>query len=130
MLTIRLARRGRKKFAFFDLVVAEKTRAVQKKFIAKLGYLNPHTNKGEGEFVFDAEAVTKYIKNGAQLSQRVARELVKAGIKDAEKFIKVRPTKPKKETPKKEAENTEEVPTKTSTEPDEASSTEDSNKKQ
>ena len=46
MLTIRLARRGRKKFAFFDLVVAEKTRAVQKKFIAKAYY--GIQNKGYG----------------------------------------------------------------------------------
>jgi len=105
MLVIRFARRGRNKQAFFHLVVAEKKNAVQKKITEKLGFLNPHAEGGKGEFVFDAEKLKKYITNGAQLSQRVARELSKAGVKEAGKFIKARPTKPKKDvvkTPEKE----------------------------
>ncbi len=102
MLVIRLARRGRKKQAFYDLVVAEKSRAVQKRYIAKLGYYNPLTESGKGELVMEKELVEKYIANGAQPSQTVARLLVKNGIKLAEKFIKKRDTKPKKEAPKPE----------------------------
>lgn len=102
MLVIRLARFGKKKQAFFKLVVAEKARAVQKKFIKELGYYNPHTDKGEGKFVFDKELVLKYLKNGAQPSQTVARKLAKEGVKEAEKFIEVRASKPKKEEPKAE----------------------------
>ena len=117
MLVIRFARFGRKKSAFFKLVVAEKARAVQKKPVAELGWFNPHTDGGKGEFKFDAEAVKKYIANGAQVSQAVARKLVKEGIKEAGKFIKQRATKPKKEAPKEEpkeeapAEEPAEAPT-------------------
>ena len=103
MLVIRFARFGRKKSAFFKLVVAEKARAVQKKPVAELGWFNPHTDGGKGEFKFDAEAVKKYIANGAQVSQAVARKLVKEGVKEAGKFVKQRVTKPKKEAPKEEA---------------------------
>ncbi len=108
MLIIRLARRGRKNQAFFDLVVAEKSQAVQKKFVAKLGYLDPLLNKGEGKFVFDAAKIKKYISNGAQLSQAVARLLVRNGVKEAGKFIETRPTKPKKEVEKKKETSTQE----------------------
>ena len=119
MLTLRFVRRGRKKFAFFDLVVAEKARAVQKKFIDKLGYYNPHTNKGE--VVFDADLVKKYIAQGAQMSQRVARELVKNGVSEAEKFIEKRATKPKKEAPKPEEPEETEPSTEAAEAPEEAS---------
>ena len=108
MLVIRFARFGRKKSAFFKLVVAEKTRAVQKKPVAELGWFNPHAEGGKGEFKFDAEKVKKYISNGAQVSQTVARKLVKEGIKEAGKFVIQRPTKPKKEAPKAEEKPAEE----------------------
>ncbi len=107
MLIIRLARRGRKGQAFFDLVAAEKSRPVQKKFIAKLGHFNPLSDGGKGTLVYDKSLVEKYINNGAQCSQAVARLLVKNGCELAGKFIKTRPTKPKKtEPPKEEVEET------------------------
>lgn len=99
MLTIRFARHGRKKQAFFKLVIAEKARAVQKKIVEELGHFDPIANAGKGAFTFDAEAVKKYIKNGAQVSQSAARLLVKNGVNEAEKFIEVRASKPKKEAP-------------------------------
>lgn len=102
MLTIRFARSGRKNQAFFKLVVAENSQAVQKKFIEKLGYFNPYTDGGKGEFVYDKERVLHFIKNGAQMSQTVARKLSKDGLQEAGKFIEQRVTKPKKEQPKPE----------------------------
>lgn len=111
MLTIRFARSGRKNQAFFKLVVAEKSQAVQKKFIEKLGYFNPHTDSGKGEFVYDKERVLHFINNGAQMSQTVARKLSKDGLQEAGKFIEQRVTKPKKEAPKPEVEEVvEEAP--------------------
>ena len=95
MLVIRLARRGRKKQAFFDLVVAEKSKSVTKKFITKIGYFNPLTEGGKGQLTFDQGAVEKYLSSGAQPSQTVARLLYKNGVKLAEKFIEKRFTKPK-----------------------------------
>jgi len=99
MLIIRFSRRGRKKQAFFDLVVTEKSRAVKKNPVERLGYFNPHADGGKGELVFDAEKIEKYIKNGAQMSQASARILSKHGLKSAGKFIEVRASKPKKEKP-------------------------------
>lgn len=102
MLVIRFARFGRNRNAFFKLVVAEKARAAQKKPVAELGWFNPHSDGGKGELKIDAELVKKYIANGAQVSQTVARKLVKEGIKEAGKFVEKRASKPKKETLKKE----------------------------
>lgn len=93
---IRFVRVGRKNQAYFHLVVAEKARAVQKKILEKLGHLSPHVNKGEGEFIFDADRIKHYIKNGAQMSQTAARLLTKNGLKEAGAFVEQRATKPKK----------------------------------
>jgi small subunit ribosomal protein S16 len=108
MLTLRFARHGRKKQAFFKIVAAEKARAVQKKCIAELGFYDPLADGGKGICKVDATAVKNYIKNGAQVSQSVARLLVKNGINEAEKFIATRVTKPKKEAPAPEPKETEE----------------------
>ncbi|MCF7830787.1 30S ribosomal protein S16 [Candidatus Gracilibacteria bacterium] len=104
MIVIRFVRVGRNKQAYFHLVAAEKARAVQKKYIEKLGHYNPHSNSGEGELVFNEDRVKHFIKNGAQLSQTVARLLVTKGFKEAGKFVTERATKPKRtEPPKTEA---------------------------
>ena len=63
MLTIRFARNGRKKQAFFKIVIAEKARAVQKKCIAELGFFDPLADGGKGLCKVDAAAVKKYILN-------------------------------------------------------------------
>ena len=97
MLIIRFVRIGRNKQAYFKLVAAEKARAVKKKYIAEIGNFDPHFNEGKGKFKFDAEVIKKHIANGAQMSQSVARKLVKEGLKEAGKFIIQRKTKPKKE---------------------------------
>lgn len=107
MLTLRFARHGRKKQAFFKIVAAEKARAVQKKCIAELGFYDPLANEGKGICKVDISAVKKYIKNGAQISQSLARLLVKNGVNEAEKFIETRLTKPKKETPTPEPKDSE-----------------------
>lgn len=102
MLTLRFARHGRKKQAFFKLVAAESACAVQKKIVKELGYYNPLAEGGKGVFTFDAEAVKKYLSNGAQASETAARLLAKNGVKEAEKFVKKRVMKPRKEVAKKE----------------------------
>ncbi len=116
MLMIRFVRVGRKNQAYFHLVVAEKARAVQKKIVEKLGYLNPHTEKGAGEFVFDADRIKHFIKNGAQMSQTAARLLVKNGVKEAGVFIEERKSKPKKEPKPVEEAPKEESPAEESAE--------------
>ena len=92
---IRFFRIGRNKTAFFHLVVAEKSKAVQKQYIEKFGYYDPHANKGEGKLEINKERILHFLKNGAKMSQTVARILAKKGISEAEKFIEKRPTKTK-----------------------------------
>jgi len=109
MIVIRFVRVGRNKQAYFHLVAAEKSRAVQKKYIEKLGHYNPHSNSGEGELVFNEDRTKHFIKNGAQLSQTVARLLVAKGFKEAGKFVAKRVTKPKRTEPPKAVVNPEPV---------------------
>lgn len=71
MLTIRLARTGRKKLANYRVVVADSRRAATGRFIAQLGHYNPHTK----ELVLDDAQTQKYIDNGAQPSPRVVKVL-------------------------------------------------------
>ncbi|MCF7917701.1 30S ribosomal protein S16 [Candidatus Gracilibacteria bacterium] len=96
MVIIRFVRVGRKNQAFFHLVAAEKSKAVQKKHIEKLGYYNPHFEKGKGELVVVEDRVKHYLSHGAQMSETAARLLTKHGIKEAGKFVTERSSKPKK----------------------------------
>jgi len=100
MLVIRLQRAGRKKLPHYRLVVAEKSKPVKGRFVAELGYYNA-LNK---DLKFDQAATEKYLKNGAQPSQTVARLLAKNGVKAAEKFIDKRVMKPSKAEERKKEE--------------------------
>lgn len=77
MLVIRLARTGKKKQAFFRIVVADKRRAVGAKFVEILGNYNPHAKKLE----LNQERLNEYMKNGAQPSNTLAKILKKEGFK-------------------------------------------------
>ncbi len=125
MIVIRFVRVGRNKQAYFHLVAAEKSRAVQKKYIEKLGHYNPHSNGGKGELVFNEDRTKHFINNGAQPSQTVARLLVANGFKEAGKFVAQRASKPKKTEPPKTAAPVVEVPTETPAEETEAPETEE-----
>jgi len=110
VLSIRLARIGRKNLQSFRLVVQEKSRHPKSsKIIENLGSYDPtnSTNK----LVFESEKIEKHLKNGAQPSDTVARLLLKNGIKKelVEKFIK---SYTKKKAKKESVEKTkEEKPT-------------------
>ena len=93
MLRIRFQRKGRRNRPFYRIVVAEKARAVQGRFVEIVGHYDP-INK---DVVFNKDRIEYFISNGAQPSQTVARLAVKQGMKDLEKFVKKRVTKPKKD---------------------------------
>jgi small subunit ribosomal protein S16 len=109
LLVIRLARTGKKKQAYFRIVVADKRRAVGAKFIEILGNYNPHAKKLE----LNEEKLAEYLKNGAQPSNTLAKILKKEGVKlpkwvyiverkrPAKKVVEVAPEK--KEVPTPEA---------------------------
>lgn len=78
MLAIRLQRTGRKGNAQFRVIVQDSHRSPSTgKIIAYLGSYNPHTKEAK----LDKENIEKFISNGAQPSNRVARLLQKEGYK-------------------------------------------------
>jgi small subunit ribosomal protein S16 len=64
MVKIRLARRGRKKMAMFDIVVATSTAPRDGRFIEKIGTYNPNTIPAG--IVLNNEKALKWLMNGAQ----------------------------------------------------------------
>jgi len=100
VLKIRLQRKGRRNRPFYRIVVAEKARAVQGRFLEIVGHYDPIKK----DIVLKTERIEYFVSNGAQPSQTVARLAIKQGMKGLEKFIKKRVTKPTKEEAAKAAE--------------------------
>lgn len=87
MLALRLARTGRKKAAFFRIVLTEHTKPVQAGYKEVLGWYNPLNHKME----VNADRVKELISTGAQPSERLAK-LLHTHTKDAlfKKFYVIR----------------------------------------
>ena len=101
---IRLARGGRKKNPFYKVVVADSKRARNGRFIEKIGTYNPLLAKDNNErFIVDAERAEYWLSVGAQPTERVAINLIKLGVKGAEKYKPVFVAKPSKEEKAKAA---------------------------
>ena len=73
MLMIRLARFGAKKKPFYRVVVIEKTRARDSRNLEVVGHYNPLTEPAQVKLVH--ARIDHWTKNGAQLSETVARLL-------------------------------------------------------
>lgn len=72
MVTIRLQRGGAKKRPFYQLVVADSSRARNGRFIENIGFFNP-TAQGQAERLrVDLERVDYWVGVGASLSDRVS----------------------------------------------------------
>ena len=83
MLAIRMSRHGAKKRPFFHIVVADSRSPRDGRFIEKLGTYNPLLAKDSPERVkLDAERISHWLSVGAQPSDRVARFLDAAGIRE------------------------------------------------
>lgn len=78
MVKIRLARRGRKKLATYDVVVADVRSPRDGKFIEKLGTYNPMSNPAAIEL--NDESAFSWLMKGAQPSDTVKRMLSDRGI--------------------------------------------------
>ena len=82
-VAIRLARGGSKKRPYYRLVVADSRNARDGRFIEKVGTYNPLLAKDSPERVkLDADRITHWLSVGAQPSDRVARFLDAAGIRE------------------------------------------------
>lgn len=71
MVVIRLSRTGAKKRPFYHIVVADKRRARDGRFIEQLGYFNPIAAGQEIKLTLDLARADHWIKQGAQPSDRV-----------------------------------------------------------
>src|SRR5215216_7939821 len=82
-VAIRLARGGSKKRPYYRLVVTDSRNARDGRFIEKLGTYNPLLAKDSPDRVkLDADRVSHWLSVGAQPSDRVARFLDAAGIRE------------------------------------------------
>ena len=71
MVVIRLSRGGAKKRPFYHIVVADKRRSRDGRFIERLGYYNPIATGKEVPLSLDVERTQHWIAQGAQASDRV-----------------------------------------------------------
>ena len=75
---IRLARRGKKNFAFFHVVVTDSRAPRDGRFIEQIGIYNPNTNPATIEL--DAERAYYWLNTGAQPSDTCRRILSYKGV--------------------------------------------------
>uniref|UniRef100_UPI0040484B02 30S ribosomal protein S16 n=1 Tax=Roseivirga sp. TaxID=1964215 RepID=UPI0040484B02 len=75
---IRLARRGRKKQAIYDVVIADVRAPRDGRFIEKIGIYNPNTNPAT--INIDNEKAFQWVMNGAQPTDTVKAMLSYRGI--------------------------------------------------
>lgn len=76
MVVIRLSRGGAKKRPFYHIVVADKQRARDGRFIERLGFYNPIASGKDVRLTLNIERTEHWLKNGAQASDRV-KHLIK-----------------------------------------------------
>jgi small subunit ribosomal protein S16 len=81
MLTIKLARRGKKNQAHFKLIILEKHKDPFGDYLEELGYWNPRLKKGE----FKKERILYWLSKGAQMTASVNNLLINQGIIRGEK---------------------------------------------
>ncbi|MBI5733516.1 MAG: 30S ribosomal protein S16 [Candidatus Kerfeldbacteria bacterium] len=93
MLTIRLARIGKKKQAYFRIIVSEKTKDTHGDYLEMLGSVNPQANPRAVQL--KTERIQHWLKQGATVSPVIHNIFVEQGIIKAEKkrVWKVRPGK-------------------------------------
>jgi len=99
-MKIRLARGGSKKRPFYRIVAADSRMPRDGRFIEKLGTYNPLLPKDSEERVkMNMERIQYWLDKGAQPTDRIARMLEAAGVRE-----KTERSNPKKGTPGKKAQ--------------------------
>lgn len=72
MVTIRLARGGSKKRPFYHITVTDSRKARDSRFIERVGFFNTIARGQEERLRVDAERVSYWLGQGAQVSDRVS----------------------------------------------------------
>jgi small subunit ribosomal protein S16 len=75
MVTIRLARGGAKKRPFYEVLVADRRRAVQGQCIERIGFYNPKATDKEETLRVDMERFNYWVSKGAKASDRLTKLL-------------------------------------------------------
>jgi small subunit ribosomal protein S16 len=83
MVVIRLSRGGAKKRPFYYVVVADKRRSRDGRFIEQIGYYNPMAKGKEISSKIYLKRVEHWVAKGAQASERV-KHLIKISSIDYE----------------------------------------------
>ncbi len=78
MIKLRLKRMGKKKTPYYRIVVADARSPRDGRFIEEIGTYDP--NQEPSLVKVDADAAKKWIANGAQPTETVAKLLKSAGI--------------------------------------------------
>jgi small subunit ribosomal protein S16 len=96
-IKIRLARGGSKKRPFYRVVAADSRMPRDGRFIEKLGIYNPLLAKDdENRVKLDVEKIQEWIAKGAQPTDRVARFLEAAGVREKAERANLKKAKPGK----------------------------------
>lgn len=100
-MKIRLARAGSKKRPFYRIVATDSRMPRDGRFLEKLGSYNPLLPKDSEERVkMDAERIQHWLDQGAQPTDRIARMLEAAGLRE-----KTTRSNPQKAEPGKKAKD-------------------------
>ncbi|MCR5238483.1 MAG: 30S ribosomal protein S16 [Lachnospiraceae bacterium] len=78
MVKIRLKRIGKKKAPFYRIIVSDAARTTQSTALAEIGTYDPL--KEPSEVKINEEEARKWLSNGAQPTETVAKLFKKAGI--------------------------------------------------
>lgn len=85
MLTIRLARIGKKNKPQYRIVVQEKSKATSSDYIEQVGFYNPHLKDGLG---LKEDRIKYWLSRGAKASATIHNVLVSKGIVKDKKIPK------------------------------------------
>lgn len=84
MVKIRLTRGGAKKRPFYHVVVTDQRNKRDGRYLERLGFFNPIAQGNEVGLRIDTARVDHWVKQGAQLSDRVAELMKRAALQPAE----------------------------------------------
>ncbi|MBP6562616.1 MAG: 30S ribosomal protein S16 [Neisseriaceae bacterium] len=73
MVVIRLSRGGSKHRPFYNIVVTDSRSSRDGRFIERLGFYNPVANEKQERVRLAADRLNHWIKQGAQMSDTVAK---------------------------------------------------------
>jgi len=83
MVTIRMARGGSKKRPFYKIVVTDSRKPRDSGYIERLGFFNPRAVGQEVRLELKQDRIDHWLKEGAQLSTRVATLLKESASTEA-----------------------------------------------